>query len=192
MDEGLKRRLVGATILVSLAVIFVPMLLERDPAFEDGITHSNIPPRPQSDSSSRILPLEENRAVEPVERITPTARTAVDDPAQAVSGGLPSGQATTPGSHSDAVAPVESRVGLSAWVVQVGSFSKRENADSLITELRELDFPAFIEQAEVNREQVFRVRVGPEVDKKRAEEMMTKLNQVLKPKKLAGTLKRYP
>ena len=32
MDEGLKKRLIGAAVLASLAVIFVPMLFEEPPA----------------------------------------------------------------------------------------------------------------------------------------------------------------
>lgn len=182
MDEGLKRRLIGATVLVSLAVIFVPMLLEHDPEQDQGITHSNVPPRPPQDFSSRILPLEE----------APPAPGGVEQ--EAVSPSRPAAETTAPSpAHPpQQVEQVEARVGLSAWVIQVGSFSNRENADSLIAELREKGFPAFIEQAEVGGKQLFRVRVGPEVDKVRAEAMLVDLDRALESKKLKGTLKRYP
>jgi DedD protein len=62
VDESLKRRLVGATVLVSLIVIFVPMLLEDESGRTPAIEGSNIPPRPHQESglaASRILPLED-------------------------------------------------------------------------------------------------------------------------------------
>ncbi len=69
MNEGLKKRLVGATVLVSLVVIFVPMLLEKEPVLSGSITESNIPPRPNTDFTSRVLPLEnENLAKRPYRR----------------------------------------------------------------------------------------------------------------------------
>lgn len=186
MDEGLKRRLIGATVLVSLAVIFVPMLLEHDPEQQQGITDSTVPPRPPQDFSSRILPLEAPRPSapsqvrpDPVSRSQPVEEAAPVAPAEPVQ-------------PPPEVEPEEARVGLSAWVIQVGSFSNRENADSLISELREKGFPAFIEQAEVSGKQLFRVRVGPEVDKVRAEALLADLDRALESKKLKGSLKRYP
>jgi len=43
MDDGLKRRLIGATVLVSLVVIFVPMLLQREPVARAGDTRQQYP-----------------------------------------------------------------------------------------------------------------------------------------------------
>ncbi|MGB5494691.1 MAG: argininosuccinate synthase, partial [Sedimenticolaceae bacterium] len=42
MDDGLKRRLIGAAVLASLAVIFVPMLFEEPP-----VRPPPLPPLPQ-------------------------------------------------------------------------------------------------------------------------------------------------
>ena len=58
--------------------------------------------------------------------------------------------------------------------------------------LRQKDFSAFMEQAEIGGKQVFRVRVGPVVDHGQAEKMLVGLNRELKPMKLKGELKRYP
>lgn len=59
MDKVLKRRLVGATILIALAVIFVPMLLvdpERMAIDEAG--PMDIPPMPESAREVRRIPLD--------------------------------------------------------------------------------------------------------------------------------------
>lgn len=57
MEERLKQRLVGAVVLVSLAVVFVPILfdLPRDVRPEpSGTTISEIPERPQDRSGSSV------------------------------------------------------------------------------------------------------------------------------------------
>lgn len=46
MDDQLKQRLWGATVLVALAVIFVPMLFDEKGEGRGGITSTNIPPLP--------------------------------------------------------------------------------------------------------------------------------------------------
>lgn len=59
MDERLKHRLVGAAVLVSLAVIFLPMLLNNAGESGPTITSTNIPPKPKNGFSSRVMPVEE-------------------------------------------------------------------------------------------------------------------------------------
>jgi cell division septation protein DedD len=55
MDSGLKKRLLGAVVLIALAVIFVPMLL---PGHSDSGSQSvsmKIPPEPSGELQTRIL-----------------------------------------------------------------------------------------------------------------------------------------
>lgn len=192
MDERLKKRLVGATVLISLVVIFVPMLLEHEPIIETGITESNIPPRPDTDFSSRVLPLESEILSPALDEIVPLQSDDKPKPVQ-----TPPPQVKTPAQPEQMVAkpvkpaPVEQRVGLSAWVVQVGSFGKRENAERVEKLLKSKKFPAFIERAGVKGKTLFRVMVGPEIDRKLAEQMLGKVNRQLKPMKLKGALKSY-
>ena len=67
MEEGLKQRLVGAAVLVLLAVIFVPMLLES--GSEPGEVGLDLGPPPNGESgfSSRIIPVEESPGEVPKE-----------------------------------------------------------------------------------------------------------------------------
>ena len=189
VDEGLKKRLIAATVLVSLVVIFVPMLLQNEPVIEKGIDRTNVPPKPEGEFTSRILPLESEQLSLPGERVTPLRRD--DPPAAPAASGPDKVTEQAPQSTAPAVA-VKPRVGLTAWIIQVGSFSKKENADNLVNTLRKKDFSAFMEQAEISGKQVYRVRVGPVVDRGQAEEMLVGLNRELKPMKLKGTLTRYP
>ena len=196
MDEGLKRRLIGATVLVSLVVIFVPMLLQREPMLEQEIHNSNIPPRPDRDFRSRVLPSEsEQLALPPREIVSIEAGERPASLEREKSSSPPSrpvsGQAgRTAPKTSPAV--VEPRVGLSAWIIQIGSFSKRGNAEKLVAQLRGKSFSADIEPASVKGRTMYRVLVGPEVDRKRAEAMLARLNREVKDLKLKGKLKSHP
>lgn len=59
MDPALKQRLVGAAVLVALAVIFVPMLLEapEPEATPAGQLSLDVPPRPELPLQTRDVPL---------------------------------------------------------------------------------------------------------------------------------------
>ncbi len=63
MDKVLKRRLLGASILIALGVIFVPMLLV-DPDAVDGrpVAEIDLPPMPESAREVRRIPLQPNSA----------------------------------------------------------------------------------------------------------------------------------
>lgn len=59
MDKVLKRRLVGATILIALAVIFVPMFLNVDDGeLVDREVDMSLPERPESGEEIRRIPLD--------------------------------------------------------------------------------------------------------------------------------------
>lgn len=49
MEEGAKRRLIGAAVVIALLVIFVPMFLEKEPAPPVSEQEMKIPPRPDFD-----------------------------------------------------------------------------------------------------------------------------------------------
>ncbi len=56
MDNLVKQRVIGAVVLVALAVIFVPMLLDK-PEDALGPVGSNLPDRPDQSVADRIEPL---------------------------------------------------------------------------------------------------------------------------------------
>ncbi len=81
MDRGLKERLVGAAVLVALAVIFIPMLLDDAPPGSGPISESNIPPQPEEtgELDSRIKPIESEAVT--VEPPPPRGEDIVTEPA---------------------------------------------------------------------------------------------------------------
>ncbi|MCB1759868.1 MAG: SPOR domain-containing protein [Gammaproteobacteria bacterium] len=182
----MKKRLIGATVLVSLVVIFVPMLLEHEPVLEQEIEQSNIPPLPPGgEFNSRIIP---QRSEPP--RITPRVAQPVGNDAEVPAQGPAETRASsTPNPPTDVVA---TREGLSAWVVQVGSFSQRENAQNLVERLRGKSFAVDMEQVSIKGKTLYRVMVGPEVDRAQAEAILARVNKEVESLKLVGTLRSYP
>ena len=192
MDEGLKKRLIGATVLVSLVVIFVPMLLEDEPVLSTDLEENIIPEKSNEDFSSKLLPLEtENLSPPQVEELEPMVEES-EPVAEEKTTATPSEQAREEAQPvAEKKSEAETKVGLSGWVVQVGSFSKRENAEKLVKELQTKKYAAFTDQVDLGGKILHRVLVGPEVDKQRAEQLKEKLNKQLEAKKLKGRIKRY-
>ena len=76
-----------------------------------------------------------------------------------------------------------------AWVVQVGSFSKRNNADVLTDKLRAAGYTAFVDQTSSDSESMYRVKVGPLLTRDKAETLRDKL---AKGEDLRGIVVKYP
>jgi DedD protein len=82
------------------------------------------------------------------------------------------------------------RTGLRAWAVQVGSFRERDKATQLVARLRKAGFEAMEpDEVVIAGKTWFRVRVGPEVDRKRSERQLTEINRI---SGLKGLVVRYP
>ncbi|HEY5700876.1 MAG TPA: SPOR domain-containing protein [Gammaproteobacteria bacterium] len=197
MDEQLKQRLVGAAVLVLLAVIFIPMILDQPPEPAPRLKATPVPAKSDESFSSRIFPLDApetplvdeqrtRRAVEPMVSASAAARegetsgsanasdAAADEPTAASSGGSSSGAGA---------------VGPTAWAVQLGSFSSSQNAVALRDRLRKKGYTAFVEKAESRGSEVTRVYVGPALAREQADEVVKKLYAETK---LKGIVVRYP
>jgi DedD protein len=219
MDEGAKRRLVGAAVLVALAVIFVPMLLDDKGADDDLGEPIVIPDAPAFDSAeddagddlTPLLPSPESptagidQGAEPVDRgaslptpLPPSqsgassqseaqsaaqARPRQAPPSHSQAAGQAAGQAARPA----AAGPKPVPAGSAAWVVQVASLGSSAAATKLQNELRGQGYPAFVEQATVNGRLYFRVRIGPETNRDKANGVAAKLQRETVHKPLVQT-----
>ncbi|MCA1851667.1 MAG: SPOR domain-containing protein [Beggiatoa sp.] len=75
------------------------------------------------------------------------------------------------------------------WAIQLGSFTSEANAKKLRHRLQKLGFQPFVERITVKTQSVFRVRVGPERERQKAEALRAKIR---KQANLDGILVRYP
>lgn len=154
MDSSLKQRLVGATVLVALAVIFLPMLV-KGPAPDSGVSDVSldIPAEPKGDPATRTvdLPLMPAAGV-PQNGVVGMPADAANDGAAAEADG---GQFPT--------------VAAGDYVVSFGSYATANDAAQVVAALRAAGLPAFSEAAKVGGRDVQRVRIGPFADRAVAE-----------------------
>lgn len=173
MEEGLKKRLLGAAVLASLAVIFVPMLVE-EPVDKAELVRTPPPPKAKPFNSQLLR----EEVPPPVAALPPTQRRAPEEIMD------------TPVAPAAAEPKPVLRTGLSAWVVQVGSFSSEENAVKLVKKLRKAGFQTQDpEQVEIRGKVLYRVRVGPVLEKDRAVALLPKVNKLTGTK---GSVRAYP
>jgi DedD protein len=79
---------------------------------------------------------------------------------------------TTVKTEKPVVKPAKSSSEFSRWYIQAGTFSKKENATSLMETLRKQGLPVTLEATKG----LYRLKVGPSLEKKRALEMKAKLD----------------
>ncbi len=73
--------------------------------------------------------------------------------------------------------PINPSSDLKRWYLQAGTFSKKENAMSLMETLHKQGFPAILESINsAANTTLYRIKVGPTLDKKRGLEMKAKLD----------------
>ena len=268
MDNQVKQRVIGAVVLVALAVIFVPMLLEK-PDSDLGPVGSNLPEQPDQTVQDRIEPLtlpeppaEEEPAqmvldqapagapatpapdaataqpqgavpapaptaeapapVEPAlpapvttapiapapSTATPPAVSApaapaaaqppaaapapaapVQQAAPAAAAPAPAAPATTPAKPVPSAQTDNAAKPLSGWVVQLASLASKDNALALRERLRGLGYTAFVEEITTAQGVLYRVRVGPELERGNAETLRNRLEQQVQ---IKGIVARYP
>lgn len=199
MDEPLKQRLVGAAVLVLLAVIFIPMILDRPSEPEVRIEHPTLPARSEDEFSSRIVPLTEPKtplaSAEARRQVVPESEPA--RPAAPAEPPKPVTAAARPPATEKKSVPVpapepeapKAESAPAAWAIQLGSFSSAENAVALRDKLKKMGYVAFIETARVDGKEITRVFVGPELARERAGELVKKLQAETD---LKGMVVQYP
>ncbi len=158
MDTPLKQRLIGAIVLVALAVIFLPMLV-KGPAPDSGV--ANVPitaPDAPADGQfqTRELPL-----------VAPAGGATGLQGAASTTAPLNEAAATP----ADAAAPADTSPAVAAgnYAVSFGAYASQKDAEAVIAYLKRSHLPGFSEPATINGRQAFRVRVGPYADRAQAE-----------------------
>ena len=161
MDSSLKQRLVGAVVLIALAVIFLPMLV-KGPAPDSGVSDVplDIPAEPKADAATRDLPL--------------TAPGAMPE------GGAVGMPATTP--EPAAAEPDQAgalpTVAAGDYAVNFGSYASVADADKVIAALRSAGLTAYREAVQLGGREAQRVRIGPFADRAVAESARLRAVQV--------------
>ena len=208
LDKAYKQRMVGALVLIAIAVIFLPMLFSRQDEARrvqvDAPAAPQAPVLPQVKVESVPVPEQQTLPQEPVPEEdaatsvpVPTPSPAPAKPVVAAKPAVPAvAVASAKPTAAPAPAPAKpvtaaaepSRVdanGLSvSWSVQLASLSNRANADNLQKTLRTQGYNAYIRTSDgVNR-----VFVGPLIERAEADRLRDQLD---KQQKLKGIVVRF-
>jgi DedD protein len=200
-----KHRIMGAVVLVALAVIFVPMILERPKGPETAPTPAmEIPDKDKKIFVSKIKPItpEEQGAAPSTPASDPGAQAPSDagptapapskpkqetPPPKAAAPAEPAKQApvkTAKPAAATAVPPAEE-----GWVVRVGTFSQGENAERIKATLERKGFEPDSGEVDVGGRSVTRVWVGPFETREEAAEVRSR---ILKETGQEGLIVAYP
>jgi len=183
LDKGLRQRMVGALVLVALAVIFLPMLFSREDQLQRVVVEApampHAAPPPSAELEPVAVPQVADLPQEPVPgAAAPGAAAQVEAPAAVVE----------PAAVADLAPPPVSRLdanGLAvSWSVQLASLSNRASAESLQQTLRGKGYNAYIR----NVEGMNRVFVGPVIERAEAERLRDQLTRL---QKLNGFVVRF-
>lgn len=203
-DFNPKHRVVGAIILVVLAVILVPLIL-----------HDRAPPAPTQPTAempapdTRLVvtpltpvPLPENSSSAPTAiKTIPSLAAAITTPAagnQPASATREPAAATENASVSDTPLPGKAPAKSSAlhstavgkgWIVQVGAFSHADNATRLKENLVRHGYAPALDKISLNKGQGVRVRVGPYTSEADARTAQARIQREMG---IKGVVRAYP
>jgi cell division septation protein DedD len=169
MEPALKQRLVGAGVLVALAVIFLPMLVQG-PAPDSGASNVplSVPDAPKGDIDTQELPLVEPGA-------TPAGGALGMQAPDAAATGAPDAAQPLPVDNAD-MYPAASAAG--DYAVDFGDFPNAQLADAAVASLRASHLPGYREAATTASGQaVQRVRIGPFATRPDAESARLRASQ---------------
>jgi DedD protein len=190
MDRRGKERLIGAGLLVALAVLVVPELLSgpkpEAPAAELPQLPAGAAPEPVRNvtldlTTSKAAVLAPSASQPPA---SPAAPAAPASPSAGPDGATPS--ASTPSAPAAVSAPAASQAppletaappprSQASFAVQLGSFANRSNAENLVHQLKAQGYGVYVSPEGAGKAARYRVRVGPLNDRETAERTIAKL-----------------
>ncbi|QJI30006.1 SPOR domain-containing protein [Pseudomonas sp. ADAK18] len=194
LDSAYKQRMVGALVLVALAVIFLPMLFSRQDEQRQVVVEAPAAPQapvvPQVQVEPVVVPepqalpqepvptdeeLAEQQAPSmPVQPSAPVVKPAPAAPAVVVKPAVPAPapkpvvpQPAAPGKPDVGQSRIDPNGLPISWSVQLASLANRESAESLQKTLRSQGYNAYIRSADGKN----RVFVGPLIERAEADRL---------------------
>ncbi|NQD37536.1 hypothetical protein HPT27_10895 [Permianibacter sp. IMCC34836] len=197
MDVRLKERLIGALVVVALAVLVLPWILDDDKG--DSQFTSQIPSAPPAPAAravdlSQPRPLDEagfddsiiaaDTSVTSTEVLSTAASSTTPLPTTASpEAAVPDSAAAAPTTTAGTVKPAVTAPGkierpaaiAAGFVIQLGTFSNRDNAEKLVQTLRSQKFAAYSKVDSRADPVVVRVLVGPMVKREQADAQLARV-----------------
>jgi DedD protein len=211
-EPNIKYRVTGALVLIALAVIFLPLLLDGQK--KNQVLESNIPDKPvtgeiiliniaesekaneqlknnsdqgNDEVTEQNMPLIEDEKVKEV-IVNSTQKVAdkieknssdktltkinIDKPS------ISKPTVTKPLNKTQFERIDRPKFKSSAFVIQIGSFSKKSSAQKIVDNLKTAGFKAYLKQGKSNGKSINRVLVGPELKRDKAESQIMAIDKI--------------
>ena len=175
-----RHRLIGAAVLVLVAIIVLPRVLDSKPkTISNDIAVTIVsslqpaaPPQPTPAPSAEAKP-EEVKTATPPTPVTPSPPVAVSPSSADKTLGLAAGEEIVVTAKSNANGPASANTNPSAsgkFVVQIGAFASEERANGWIAKLKEQKIPNYVlNRTGSDGSKLYALRAGPFPDKETAE-----------------------
>ncbi len=176
MDSPLLQRIVGAAVLVALGVIFIPALLDGSGYKSRQLHDVEMHEKPE------FPPLRKNQV--------PAIKSPLQTTEKTAGSSYNSKKTSNAGDKSTAVkAAVKNKRPVRAFALQVGTFENNRNAEKLREKLKRAGYPSFVVPVVEKDKKSYKVRVGPELEKK---QLMKTRDKIKKAYKLDGYIVNHP
>lgn len=163
MEAPLQQRIVGAIVLVTLGVIFIPALLDGSGYKSRQVQDIEIKEKPE-------FPPLTKKIVEPI-------ATPLEQNKKKISEAL----------EADPKQP--DKKPIKTFALQVGTFDDYSNAEKLRDKLRADGYSTFVHESHYKGKVSYKVRVGPEIE----HSVLKKINDTLKKAhKIDGYIVNHP
>lgn len=180
MESQLKQRLVGIAVIVSLAVIFLPMLLDGAGMVEKTQYEAEVfevPPPPIVERRSVDLAAKAKQNEERLNKIPNLSHNIVDESNKKNDEAEKLKEVIAKAKSSKKI----EKVGGDSWIAQLGSFNDQEKAFKLQNKVRAYKIAAvFIQKVIIKNKKSYRVRMGPFLYQKQAKAAAEKLHNKYK------------
>lgn len=177
METTLKQRLIGTVVIIALAVIFVPMILDGPGRQESALVEKELPLMSPKFSFESRLPNPKQLDELPVaEKGSGSgAGQAVAEEKNEVKALALQEKKPAPDIVETTASHIDPRPSLSAWVVQVAAFEEKDKALAVQEKLVASNYSVFTEKFVKEGKVLYRVKAGPELKRENADRLRAKI-----------------
>ena len=199
MEQRLKERMIGAIVLVAIAILLIPALLDgpgqetvrKELELDTGARSRTVElaldgqaPKPATREISAQQVKESPRKEKPVEpppastavaKTPPPKTAATPKPEPPKTAATPKPEPPKPEKEVARAAPA-TPAAAGNWAAQVGSFAKESSASRITRELKAGGFDAYVSEIRQGGRTLYRVRVGPVVSRAEADALVARLS----------------
>jgi len=197
----IKQRIVGAVVIISLAVIFLPMILHKKPMTSSDEKVFEIPKMPDELQKSIISSYHKLPSPPEMPEISKPEVYPVDDhnielvKKQAVKYEQKSNEDVNNTKSKQQLTNELAKLNKSkskplkennqspykdVFIVQLGTFSQLNNAQDLKNKLRSKHYKSYMELIKLSGKRFYRVRVGPFILEKQAKQVLNSIHEQFK------------